>query len=93
MATYTAHVGQAEARWLADMARGPLSPAGFYGLGPGGMITDLGDGRVVLDENAMGALRGLPPGRDGHVRDQDGLLLCIGGARHRLIPEGSSAAP
>jgi hypothetical protein len=86
MTTYTAHIGRAEARWLADPARGPLSPAGFYGRGVSGQVTDLGDGHVLLDEEAVTALRGLPPDRDGHVSDEDGLLLSIGGARYHLTP-------
>jgi hypothetical protein len=93
MTAYTANVGRAEARWLADEARGPLSPEGFYGRGINGVITDLGDGRVVLDENAVTALRGLPPDRDGYVLDMDGPILCVGGVRHRLVPEPSRADP
>jgi hypothetical protein len=93
MTTYTADVGQAEARWLADPAHGPLSTAGFYGQGIGGLITDLRDGRVMLDENAVAALRGLPPDWDGHVSDQDGLVLSVGGAQHRLIPEAAPDPP
>jgi hypothetical protein len=93
MTTYTANVGRAEARWLADLARGPLSPAGFYGQGIRGLITDLGDGQVLLDEGAMAALRGLPPDRDGHVSDEDGPLLCIGGTRYRLVPEPPANDP
>jgi hypothetical protein len=90
MTTYMANVGQAEARWLADRTRGPLSPAGFYGQGVSGLITDLGDGQVMLDDDALAALRGLPPDRDGHVSDNDGPVLCIGSARHRLIPPPST---
>ncbi len=87
MTAYTANVGRAEARWLADPAHGPLSAAGFYGPGINGLITDLGDGQVQIDEDAMAALRGLPPDRDGHVCDEDGPLLCIGRSRHPVIPE------
>ena len=87
MAAYMADVGRAEARWLADAARGPLSVAGFYGPGVSGLITDLGDGYVLLDENALAALRGLPPDRDGHVSDKGGPVLCIGAARHRVLAE------
>lgn len=93
MTTYTANVGRAEARWLTDTARGPLSAAGFYGRGVSGLITDLKDGHVLLDEDAMAALRGLPPDRDGHVSDQDGPLLSIGGARYPLVPEPPGTDP
>ena len=86
MTTYTADVGRAEARWLADPVHGPHSTAGFYGNGIGGHITDLLDGRVMLDEDAMTALRGLPPDWDGHVTDQDGPVLFVGGAQHGLVP-------
>jgi hypothetical protein len=91
MTTYTANVGLAEARWLADRARGPLSAAGFYGQGISGLITDLGDGQVMIDQDAMAALRGLPEDRDGHVSDSGGPVLCIGRARHRLVIEPLSA--
>lgn len=93
MSTYTANVGRAEARWLADRERGPLSTAGFYGEGVSGLITDLGDGQVILDDDAVAALRGLPPDRDGYVCDTDGPVLCIGSARHRLIPEPPRVCP
>jgi hypothetical protein len=85
MTTYTAEVGRAEARWLADPVHGPLSTAGFYGNGIGGRITDLLDGRVMLDEDAITALRGLPPDWDGHVSDEDGPVLYVGGAKHHLV--------
>jgi hypothetical protein len=93
MTTYTANVGRAEARWLADPDRGPLSAAGFYGEGVSGLITDLGDGEVILDDDAVAALRGLPPDRDGYVYDMDGPVLCIGSARHRLVPEPPGTDP
>ena len=93
MSSYTANVGRAEARWLADRERGPLSAAGFYGEGVSGLITDLGDGQVMLDDDAVAALRGLPPDRDGHVSDMDGPVLRIGSARHRLIPESPGNDP
>jgi hypothetical protein len=91
MTTYTANIGRAEARWLADSARGPLSPAGFYGRGVSGQVTDLGDGYVLLDEEAVAALSGLPADRDGHVSDEDGLLLSIGGATYRLAASPGNA--
>jgi hypothetical protein len=93
MSTYTADVGRAEARWLANRERGPLSTAGFYGEGVSGLISDLGDGQVMLDDDAVAALRGLPPDRDGYVSDIDGPVLCIGSARHRLIPESPGTDP
>jgi hypothetical protein len=93
MTTYEANVGGAEARWLADRERGPLSAAGFYGQGISGLITDLGDGRVLLDGKAMAALRGLPRDRDGHLSDDDGPALCIGNARHRLFPVPPATDP
>jgi hypothetical protein len=93
MTTYTANVGRAEARWLADPARGPLSATGFYGQGATGLITDVGDGHVLVDENALAALRGLPPDRDGHVSDEGGPVLWVGGARYRLFAENSGTDP
>jgi hypothetical protein len=93
MTRYTTHVGRSEAGWLADRERGPLSAAGFYGHGISGVITDLGDGWVMLDEDALAALRGLPADRDGHVSDSDGPALCIGRARHRIVSDPPSWQP
>ena len=93
MTTYTANVGRAEARWLADPERGPLSAAGFYEEGVSGLITDLGDGEIILDDDAVAALRSLPLDRDGYVYDLDGPVLCIGSARHRLVPESPGIDP
>jgi hypothetical protein len=78
--------------WLTRPA-GRVSAAGFYGQGISGLITDLGDGQVMLDEDAMAALRGLPPDRDGHVSDENELSLFIGGARYPLAAEPSTSGP
>lgn len=85
MTVYRAQVGNAVARWLADPARSPLGPAGFYQTAIIGVITDMGGGWVEIDGTALEALRGLPDDRDGHVTDEDGPILWVGKTRHPLM--------
>lgn len=87
MTSYTALVGRSVARWLTDPGRGPLSPGGFYRSGAEGLVADLGEGWVLIDEPALDALRGLPPDRDGHVTDEDGPVLWIGNDGYPLTPQ------
>lgn len=78
------------ARWLADPVKGPLSPGGFYRSGTGGLITDAGNGHVLIDEHALDSLRSLPPDQDGHVTDEDGPVLWIGKTSFPLTVQGSA---
>jgi hypothetical protein len=65
--TWVADVGRDNAARLADES--PLEPQR--------RPQDLGDGRVRLDERALEAARGLGADEDGHVTDNDELLMWI----------------
>lgn len=79
--TWVADVGPDNAAWLAHESRTAL-------LAPEFRPRDLGDGRIALNERALGASRELGEEEDGSITDDaDGLRIWIGDDAYELEPD------
>ncbi len=75
---WVADVGVENAAYLSTRSRTAL-------LAPEYRPRDLGDGRVVLDERALGASRELSEEEDGAITDDgDGLRIWVGADAYDL---------